>query len=88
MLYRIGKVLAADELAVHLRSYANRFKEPPTRVASSELSMGALGSPEGFGIGHFPLARTAFNASDYTFLCQESVADDELEGYHIWASMN
>jgi hypothetical protein len=46
--------------------------------------MGAFGSPEGFGIGHFPLARTAFNQNDYTFIGAEPVNEEELDGYRIW----
>jgi hypothetical protein len=82
--YRILKVLAVDGLAVHLRCYANRFKELPAQVSSSELSLGGLGSPEGLGIGHFPLAREAFGGEEYLLVGREPVADDELDGYHIW----
>jgi hypothetical protein len=86
--YRIVKVLVVNEFAVHLRSYANRFKELPTQVSSSELSMGGLGSPEGFGIGHFPLAREGFDRDERVLVGRESVADHELEGYRIWAGID
>jgi hypothetical protein len=85
--YRIVKVLAVDEFAVHLRSYANRFKGLPAQVSSSELSLGGLGSPEGLGIGHFPLARDAFGREKCVLVGRESVADDELDGYRIWAGI-
>jgi hypothetical protein len=83
--YRIVKVLVVDEFAVHLRSYANRFESLPNKVSSSELSLGGLGRPEGIGIGHFPLAREAFAREDRILVGSESVADEELEGYRIWA---
>jgi hypothetical protein len=86
--YRIVKVLVVDEYAVHLRSYATRFKELPTHVRSSELSMGGFGRPEGFGIGHFPLARDGFDCEERVLVGRESVADDELDGYRIWAGMD
>jgi hypothetical protein len=86
--YRIVKVLAVDEFAVHLRSYANRFKGLPAQVTSSRLSLGGLGSPEGLGIGHFPLAREAFDREERVLVGRESVADDELDGYRIWAGID
>jgi hypothetical protein len=86
--YRIVKVLAVGEFAVHLRSYANRFKELPAQVSSSELSLGGLGSPEGVGIGHFPLAREAFYREERVLVGRESVADDEFDGYRIWAGID
>jgi hypothetical protein len=83
--YRILKVLAVDEWVVHLRCYADRFEELPTRVSSAELSLGGVGRPEGLGIGHFPLARQAFDQSERHLVAREPVADEELDGYRIWA---
>jgi len=85
--YRIVKVLVVDEFAVHLRSYANRFETLPTELSSSQLSLGGVGHPEGMGIGHFPLAREGFAREDRILIGREAVADDELEGYRIWAGM-
>jgi hypothetical protein len=86
--YRIVKVLVVDEYAVHLRSYADRFKELPTQVSSSQLSLGGFGRPEGFGIGHFPLAREGFDREERVLVGRESVAHDELDGYRIWAGID
>jgi hypothetical protein len=86
--YRIVKVLVGDEFVVHLRSYANRFKEQPTQVRSSELSMGGIGSPDGFGIGHFPMAREGFLLEGRVLVGHESVNYDELDGYRIWAGID
>jgi hypothetical protein len=85
---RIVKVLVVDEVAVHLWRYSNRFKEPPAHVRPSELSMGRLGGPEGFGIGHFPLARDAFDREERVLVGRESVTDNELEGYRISAGLD
>jgi hypothetical protein len=85
--YRIVKVLVVEELAVHLRSYANRFTKLPARVRSSDLSLGGIGRPEGLGIGHFPLAREAFQHEERILVGREPVADEELDGYRIWAGI-
>ena len=85
--YRIVKVLAVDEFAVHLRSYANRFQEFPAQVSSSQLSLGGLGHPERIGIGHLPLARDGFARDERILVGRESVADEELEGYRLWAGI-
>jgi hypothetical protein len=86
-LYRVVKVLAVDDFAVHLRSYADRFEGLPSGVASSQLSLGFLGPPHGFGIGHFPLALEGFREDDRVLVGQEPVQDDELDGYRIWAGI-
>jgi hypothetical protein len=86
-LYRILKVLAVDEFAIHLRMYANRFEELPPEVRSAELSLGGL-PPGPFGIGHFPVAHEGFWAGDPVLLGQETVADSELDGYRIWAGID
>ncbi len=84
-MFRVSKVLVADEHAVHVRMYAERFDTLPTNVSSSALSLGSFGSPGGFGIGHAPMARAGFLAEPRTLLCVEPVLDEELEGYRIWA---
>lgn len=85
--YRIMKVLAVDAIAVHLRSYADRFEELPAEVASSKLSLGRLGPPHGTGIGHFPLAHEGFFRTEHVLVGRETVVEDELEGYRIWAGL-
>ena len=47
----VVKVLALDDYAVHLRSYANRFPEQPKDVESAKLTLGGINDPAGFGIG-------------------------------------
>ena len=86
--YRIFKVLVVDEAGVHLRAYANKFQELPAQISSSELSLGGLNSPLGIGIGHFPMARAGFNRDEHILVGRESVADEELEGYRIWAGID
>lgn len=86
--YSITKVLAVDEDTVHLRMYATRFQSLPSTVRSADLSMISQSSDDGIGIGHFPLAREAFEPEGRIFLGREEVSDDELDGYRIWAGID
>lgn len=83
--YRITKVLVAEDGIVHLRMYAERFPTMPRDITSSDLSLGSLGSPGDFGIGHAPVALEGFLAEHRTLLATEPVREEELEGYRIWA---
>jgi hypothetical protein len=83
--YRIIKVLAVDDAAVHVRMYAERFVSLPVDVSSAQLSLGSLSSPGGFGIGHAPLSREGFLREARTLLATEQVRDEELDGYRVWA---
>ena len=83
--YRIVKVIAVDDFAVHVRMYAERFPTLPVGISSAQLSLGSLGSAGGFGIGHAPLSRQGFLREARALLATEQVCDEELEGYRIWA---
>jgi hypothetical protein len=82
--YSIVKVLFVDDLAVHLRRYANRFDRPPSDVDSSFLTLDSIGEGGGGGVDHFPLAKELFFNDDPQFIKQVPVADDELEGYRLY----
>lgn len=82
--YGVMKVLVVDEVAVHLRAYANRFKELPLEIDPSVLTLGSISDEGGFGIGHFPLAREGFWNGEPVLLKKTSVADDELDGYRLY----
>jgi len=79
----ISKVLAVDEYAVHVRIYKNKFPSLPQNLDTATLSLGGLGDPDGFGIGHAPVAKEGWLAS-HVFLKKEPVRDDELEGYKYY----
>ena len=81
--FSVSKVLAVDDLAVHVRIYKNRFPALPEQLDTSVLSLGRLGEPGGFGIGHAPIAREGWLAS-HTFLKKEPVREEELEGYRYY----
>ena len=82
--WRVLKVLAVDNEAVHLRSYANKFTEKPIDVDPSKLSLGSISDPSGFGVGHFPLAKAGFFKSNPVFIKVVPVNDEELEGYKLY----
>ena len=82
--WRVMKVLAIDERAVHLRSYANKFRERPKDVDPGTLTLGGLNDPAGFGIGHFPLAKEGFVKSKPVLIKVVPVKDDELDGYKLY----
>lgn len=82
--YRISKVLVVDEFAVHLRSYANRFDTLPQDLDPAVLSLGGIGDPDGFGIGHFPLAKEGFWNDNPVLIKKTAVNEDELEGYKLY----
>ena len=87
--WRIMKVLALDEEAVHLRSYANKFPQQPKDVDPATLTLGGLNDPAGFGIGHFPVAKEGFFKDHPVLIKVVPVRDDELEGYKMYLeSMN
>jgi hypothetical protein len=81
--FRISKVLAVDESAVHVRIYKNKFPSLPQNLDLSTLSMGKLGDSDGFGIGHAPIAKEGWLTS-HVFLKKEPVRDYELEGYNYY----
>ena len=86
--WRVTKVLAVDDDAVHLRSYANTFAEQPKDVDPVNLTLGGLNDPVGFGIGHFPMAKEGFFKDKPVLVKVIPVKEEELEGYkHYLESM-
>jgi hypothetical protein len=81
--FSVSKVLAVDESAVHVRIYKNKFPAVPQNLDTSTLSLGKLGDRDGFGIGHAPIAKDGWLASQ-VFLKKEIVRDDELDGYKYY----
>ena len=80
--WRVMKVLAVDERAVHLRAYANRYRERPKDVDPATLTLG--GDPAEFGIGHFPMAKEGFLKEKAVLIKVVPVTEDELEGYRMY----
>lgn len=85
--FGIAKVLVVDSAAVHVRVYQQRSASRPSTVDPSTLTLGKLGD-KNFSIGHVPLSRKSFSSWDPVFLNQQSVSEDELDGYRIWQHDN
>lgn len=82
--FRVCKALVLDEQGVHVRLYKNEWKERPTIVDVSSLSLGGIDDPDGFGMGHLPVSRKEFATWRPVFVQQGTVAKDELDGYEMW----
>jgi hypothetical protein len=82
--YRVAKILALDDSAVHICLYKNKYGSRPATVDASSLSLGTIHDKDGFGMGHLPLSKAAFANWQPAFLSQSSVTDEELEGYEMW----
>ena len=78
------KVLALDEHAVHLRKYANKFREQPNDVDPAILRLGGLDGPADSGIGHFPLVKERFFLKKPVLIKVVPITEDELEGYRLY----
>ena len=89
--FSVAKILVMDDSAVHIRLYANKWKQRPSlsEVEQTKLSMGNINNKEeGFGMGHLPLSRQTFAQWHAMPLKVIPVADDELEGYKLWKEAN
>jgi hypothetical protein len=73
--WRVARVLALDQHAVHLRSYTDRFNERPKDVDLAKLN---------WFIGHMPLAREGFEKEQPVLIKVVPVAEEELEGYKAY----
>lgn len=82
--FSVMKVLAVDDMSVHIRSYANKFTAKPADVDPAVLTLGGLNDPAGIGIGHFPIAKEGFLQDNPVFIKQVPVTDEELEGYRMY----
>ena len=82
--FGIVKILAIDEDAVSIRIYRERFSNRPSSVNPDTLSLGRIDDPQGFGIGHLPLAPRDFALWFPVHLATRPVTEDELDGYRYW----
>lgn len=73
--FRVSKILALDDFAVHVRMYSNKFEIKPNTLNSSDLN---------FFIGHAPMAKEGFMLDKPELLKVEKVTEEELEGYHFY----
>jgi hypothetical protein len=82
--FGVVKILALEPDAVSIRIYRERFPARPTSIDPESLSLGSVDDPDGFGIGHMPIAPHDFALWFPVHLATEPVTDEELEGYRYW----
>jgi hypothetical protein len=82
--FRVAKVLVVDSDAVHIRLYKSTFYSRPSEIIENQLVLGKYDDPDGFGIGHLPLASSEFAAWQPVFIKKVAVSPDELDGYEYW----
>ena len=82
--FGIVKILVLEPGTVHVRVYKEKFTERPTSINPESLTLGSINDKDGFGIGHLPLSREEFESWKPLFLTQQSVSQEELDGYQMW----
>ena len=82
--FSVAKILKLEEEIVHVRIYKQKFSERPASIERSKLTLGTIHDSDGFGMGHLPLRRKSFAASDPVFLTHSEVKPEELSGYDVW----
>jgi hypothetical protein len=82
--FSIVKILAIDASGVHIRTYKEHFLSRPSDICTASLTLGSIHDKDGFGMGHLPLLRNVFATWDISFICMETVYEEELEGYKYW----
>jgi hypothetical protein len=86
--FRIAKVLAVDDRAVHIRLYKNKYASRPAEpIDPSALTLGGITDTDGFGIGHMPITAALFRAwrpEPVRTTTPTPVTQDELDGYREW----
>jgi hypothetical protein len=82
--FGVVKVLVLEPDAVHVRIYQQTFSSRPTSIDPASLTLGKFDDKRGFSIGHLPLSRTTFASWKPVFVSQQSVSEEELEGYKMW----
>ena len=86
--FGVVKILVLEPDAVHVRIYQQKFSSRPTSIDPISLTLGKLGDKESFSIGHLPLSRRTFSSWEPVFISQQTVSEQELEGYKVWKDAN
>ena len=90
--FQVIKVLALDDLGIHICLYGNAFARRPTTIAPELLDTAPFLSlaPEDIGqewplsVGHLPLMVSTFLGMQPVFITRTDVIPEELEGYEEW----
>ena len=82
--YGVAKVLAVDEVGVHVRLYVERLRERPSAANLPSRSLRPPKDGHPLSAGHLPLTFASFARWEPSFIVHEAVGDNELEGFRIW----
>jgi hypothetical protein len=82
--FGIVKLLVYENGVCHVRIYKQKFQSRPQSVEPANLSLGKIGDPDGFGMGHLPIQESTFIKWQPVLMKQSPVTEEELEGYKIW----
>jgi len=90
--YQVVKVLALDDVGLHVCLYGNAFAHRPANIAPELLDTAPFLSlaPEDAGqewplsVGHLPLLIPTFLGMQPVFIMHAEVTPDELESYQEW----
>ena len=82
--FAIAKLLAVDDVGVHIRLYAERFHQRPSAASVHHLSLGPNSDGRAFSAGHLPLTFDSFARWEPSLIDRGAVDHDELEGFRIW----
>lgn len=90
--WQVLKVLALDEIGVHVRLYGNAFQHQPQSVAPALLDTAPFVSlaPEDIeqewplSVGHLPLLAATFYNMRPVYITHDDVTAEELEEYNDW----
>ncbi len=82
--FAIAKILKLAPDKVHVRIYKQHFAARPAQINPSNLTLGTIHDPDGFGMGHLPLRRETFLGREPVFIMESPVTASELTGYELW----
>jgi hypothetical protein len=82
--FSIVKLLKRERGICHICIYKQKFQSRPATIDIASLSLGKVGDPDGFGMGHIPRREAAFLAGQPVLIARVPVTSEELEGYKIW----
>ncbi len=86
--YGVLKIIGIDETSegtiISAKIYKNTYSSTPKENTLGDLSVGTIYDKDGYGVGHLPILKGAFEIDILDFIKNEPVQTDELEGYNYW----
>ena len=82
-LYRLVKVVHAEDGMVHVLRYAGRFLQIPEQLEEEELHLGVDAIDGSFGAAHLPIPAQSF-AVNSIHLADSPLADEDFHGWRLY----